>query len=720
MIEFDLHTTIYRSSDISKVLALAVDDSMWVKGRRGVKYLNCPLSFDIETTSFYRSKDGETYNYEQYTRLGVKMEKCSMMYVWQFGINGYCIMGRTWKEYCDMVNAIVERLELNASRRVLVYVHNLAFEFQFIRSLFLWDKVFSVDARKPVYAITNGIEYRCSYLLSGYSLAKLGEHLTKYKCSKMVGDLDYQKLRHTQTPLTAKEIGYCVNDIKVVMCYIQEEIERNGCITNIPLTKTGYVRKYCRAHCLRYIDDETQQSKRNWKYANTIQSLKLDGLTEFNMLQRAFCGGFTHANAKYVGETLNDVDSYDFTSSYPAVMLTEKYPMSAGRIVPCVNTRQFKYLVDNYLCVFDVELFDVMTSDANENIISTSKCFIKEEATANNGRLVCARRVAMTVTSVDYKCIKQFYTWSDIKIGRMIVYKADYLPKSFIQSIIHLYKLKTTLKGVKGKEVEYLSSKEMLNSCYGMCVTNPLRDEYVYNNEEWDTRELTDKEKLEALDKYNRSKNRFLSYAWGVFVTAYARRNLYTGIKSCGNDYVYSDTDSVKTLKGDRHRAYFDTYNNAVRDKLHKMCNHYNIPFEDVEPRTIKGVSKLIGVWDYEGCYSRFKTLGAKRYLTEMDGEISMTVSGVNKKTAIPYLLKKYGNDGIWDAFTDYLDIPPTAAGKKIHTYVDYEQKGFITDYMGQTSAFETKSGVHLEPTGYTLNLSKIYLNYLMGIRFKR
>ena len=119
-----------------------------------------------------------------------------------------------------------------------------------------------------------------------------------------------------------------------------------------------------------------------------------------------------------------------------------------------------------------------------------------------------------------------------------------------MKSILHLYANKTTLKGVKGKEVEYLNSKEMLNSCYGMCVTNPLRDEFTYNGD-WDVSHLTADEINETLVKYNDSRNRFLFYPWGVFVTAYARRNLFTGIYECGDDYIYSATDSLnlKTVK---------------------------------------------------------------------------------------------------------------------------------------------------------------------------
>ena len=32
----------------------------------------------------------------------------------------------------------------------------------------------------------------------------------------MVGDMDYKKIRNSETTLTEKEIGYCINDVKAV------------------------------------------------------------------------------------------------------------------------------------------------------------------------------------------------------------------------------------------------------------------------------------------------------------------------------------------------------------------------------------------------------------------------------------------------------------------------------------------------------------------------
>ena len=172
------------------------------------------------------------------------------MYEWTLGINGYVLIGRRWEEFMTVCEYIHKSYSLDDKNILIIYVHNLSFEFQFLRKRFNWKSVFSLDERKPIRALTDmGIEFRCSYLLSGYSLAKLAEQLTEYSVEKMVGDLDYNLVRHAGTPLTEKELKYCINDVLVAMAFIAEKIHKDGDITQIQLTKTGYVRDYCRKEC---------------------------------------------------------------------------------------------------------------------------------------------------------------------------------------------------------------------------------------------------------------------------------------------------------------------------------------------------------------------------------------------------------------------------------------------------------------------------------------
>lgn len=703
------------AKDIRLILQNAVCESDFKSNAKGVKLCNLPFSFDIETTSFERENNGKT-------------EKLAAMYVWQFGVNGYVIIGRFWSEFVEMVKTISKVLQLNENKRIIVYIHNLSFEFQFIRKMFDWINVFSIEERRPLYALSvDGVEFRCSYLLSGYNLATVAKNLVKYKIKKLVGDLDYSLIRHSETPLNENEIAYCVNDVKIVMLYIKEYLENVRNIHSIPLTKTGGVRKFCRKECFTIVTDSGKKVN-NYDYKHLINGLKIKDLSEFNAMQRAFCGGFTHANANYVNKVITGVASYDFTSSYPAVMVAEKYPMTYGVKMQFKSNATFENLIrqNKYCVIFDVEFNDICANDIYENYISVSKCIDKEKHVENNGRLVCAKRITLTITEIDFLIIRKNYNFSSYRIGTAYVYGKEYLPTEFVKAILQLYKKKTELKGVDGMENEYLNSKEMLNSCYGMCVTSPLRNTITYKNNIWDTDILSENEKREMLLKYNLSENRFLFYLWGVYVTSYARRNLWSGILNIKNDYIYSDTDSIKFINADRHKEYFAAYNAAIENKLKTACQFHKIDYSLCAPQTIKGKTKVLGVWDFEGVYNKFKTLGAKRYLVNekdaltVDGkkfDFSLTVSGINKKKAIPYLLEKYGENGIFDAFDNYLYLPPNYSGKNILTYIDYETDGLITDYLGNTKEFHELSSVNLSPSDYTLNLSVLFLQYLGGLR---
>ena len=728
--KFSLHTEkIYKPSEVLEVLHLAIKESYIIGNNKGIYYYNIPCSFDIETSSFYIDENDHTIDYStKKERLQIDSkynpDKRAVMYIWQLGLNGYVIVGRTWKEFTDTINTITTTLGLNEKKRLMIFVHNLSYEFQFICKRFNWFKVFAIDLRTPIYAITDSfIEFRCSYLLSGYSLANLPKQLNKYHVEKMTGDLDYSIIRTPLTPLTDKEMKYCVNDVLVVMAWIQEQIETEKSLLNLPITKTGYVRKYCKKNCL-YLKNS---HKRNMKYYKRISHLTISNLKEFNLLQRAFSGGFTHANAYYTGDVLHNVSSYDFTSSYPYVMLSEQFPMSRGVEVKITSKEQFEKLCNEYCCIFDIAFTNIMTSETNDNPLSVSKCWKTQDVVENNGRVVSAKYLITTITNVDFSYIKQFYSWETIQVTNFYIYKKEYLPTELVDCILTLYEKKTTLKGVEGMEVEYLKSKEMLNSIYGMSVTNPLRDEYLYEDI-WETIESDDIEKQSMLEQHNKSRNRFLFYPWGVFVTSYARRNLFTGIKAIGDDYIYSDTDSIKLLNGDKHKAYFSAYNQIVVDKLQKAMEYHGFSIDRCKPKTIKGVEKLIGVWDFEGVYNSFKTLGAKRYMVEEKDalkvgsnsyNVSLTVSGINKRVAIPYLVKECSGDisKVFDMFKEGLIIPPQETGKNLHSYGDFEITGLLYDYNGVPYEYNEKSFIHLEPTGYELSLAKMYVDYLRNIK---
>jgi hypothetical protein len=413
-----------------------------------------------------------------------------------------------------------------------------------------------------------------------------------------------------------------------------------------------------------------------------------------------------------------DVGSADLTSSYPFAMVGQYFPMTKGEYIGSVEDNTlFNHYLSKYCCLFDVQFTNLLPILEFENYLSESRCSIVGNRVVNNGRVVSADECTTTVTELDYDTISKFYTWDSVKIMNMRVYHRGYLPKALILAVLNMYKDKTELKGVEGKEIEYLVSKNMINASFGMMVTAIVRDEFQYSDEWFRKGADVDSQ----LAGYNKNFNRFLYYGWGVWVTAHARHNLFSAILEFGNDYVYSDTDSIKGINFNDHLPYFRKYNDVVFQKLLDMCNHYHIPFSMCRPCTKKGEPKLIGVWDIEKGYKRFKTVGAKRYIYEYeDGHMDMTVSGLNKKKAMPYLLESNDNikELVFEKFGEGMYVPPEHTGKYTLTYIEDELKGVLVDYLGEKCEFHEYSSIHMEKQSYFMSLIGDYIKFLKGVQY--
>ena len=716
---------------------------IYKKGRKNARfYLNISTAFDIEVTSFFRHKengsimDVKTAENIPESTLRRKWEKIAIMYAWVFAYDGHAFTGRTWDEFIELLKIVKNYHGLGGGRYLICGVHNLGYEFQFIRKRLEWEDVFAVKDRTPVYARSkDGFEFRCTLILSGYSLAKVGEHLQKYKVEKLVGDLDYLKLRHSKTPLTEdKEWKYIVNDGLIVSAYIQELIEENKRIVWIPLTKTGFVRRYLRKKC--YFNGRSNHKidlDNSFKsYRRIMLACTIDGAREYNLLKRAFTGAIVHANTYASNILLENVRSMDETSAYPTQIAIGFFPFGKGEWVMPKSKEEFDYFISKKACLMDVSFYNIEKSQNWESIISTSKCDIKEDFEEDNGRLIRAKRIRIAITEVDYSVFRKFYKWEKMRIHQMMIYEKRRLPSRFVNAVLDLYADKTTLKGVEGKESEYMHAKENCNAVYGCCVTDVCQSKNEYKNGEW-VKTPCDVEK--EIERYNYSENRFLCYQWGVWVTSLARRALASAIYSIGNnsdtiggDYCYSDTDSVKFLNPEKHQKYFDQYNKWMINELKKASKYHRIPLEKFMPKTIKGEEKPLGVWDFDGDYARFKTLGAKRYAVEYPEEHtitlkdgtkyktrhSLTIAGVNKTSAIPYI-EKHEKDFFDFMRFDYV-FNEECCGKNLHTYIDEEKSGILTDYLGNECEFDELSSIHMMSTTYKMTASDDYSRLLQII----
>lgn len=701
-------------------------------------YINVASAFDTEASSFI----------DERTELEV-----GLCYVWMFGIGDTVVYGRELPEFinlCHSLNAWLKR----EKKTLISYIHFTKYDFSFIKYLLPWKQVFLHKARYPLYFRYGNIEFRDSLVLAGgRSLAKCGADLRK-PVHKAVGDLDYNLIRHPQTPLTPLEQHYCEMDIRVLIAYIREKIEDEGSIDKIPYTNTGYVRRYVKAKCFE-----------NREHYLSI----MDGLTltpdAYLQCEKAFAGGAVGPNIHRVGfvdkdrvftpKVFHDVWSYDIKSSYPYVMVTQYYPMQYPIPIPDKQAaNMLAHNLENYCCLFTLELFDVVGRTNYCFPISRHKCNDCIGEVVASGRVLSAAYISINVTELDFETIMRFYdAEGGIRVSRFRIFQRGRLPQPIVESVIKFFNDKTTLDGIPDRKADYMISKNMLNACYGMMVEKVVRALLDFINGEGFV--SGGKDYVKQIDEYNNKESRFLYYPWGVWVTAWARYRLYDAIYHVGDDYIYCDTDSVKLINGEKHVDYFKTANMLAHKAIEETANMLAMPIDYIAPRSPKGEQKWLGVWEKEFEAVRFQTLGAKRYLVQYDTwtpeqdtfyrthkkvnkqwvecsfegveywrnyaenvPLELTVAGSNKIGTLAYMLKLADETGkdVFDLFTPSLVIPAEYAKRTVAKFIDEERCGYVTDYLGNNYYYNALSGVYIKPTGYSFSITEEMLDAVLSL----
>lgn len=637
------------------------------------------------------------------------------------------MMGRTWEEWITAMQRISEAAGDGA---VLIFVHNLSYEFSFIRGLFHFaaEDVLILKPRVPLYAKTDNIEFRCSAKLTDRPLEKFLKDM-EVEHQKLSGDeYSYSKIRYPWTPLTEYELEYAQNDVLGLYEGLKTMMEHDGDRLNtLPLTSTGYVRRMAR-----------QAINSDWRLTRN-ESLPTYEVS--CLLREAFRGGDTHANRYFVGDHIRGtIHSYDRSSSYPDVLVHCKYPVKPFKpvyratIEDVLENINAGYSVIFRCCLLPapghdrIELKDKYWGDP---YIPKDKCRSIVDGRYDNGRVLSAKYLEISLTEVDYTIINETYEFTaeipkSDEVENVYIAKKGYLSTAFRNLIIELYKAKTGLKGIPSKRFEYDASKRRINAFYGMAAQNPLKeilyymedapDDMLYISDEY---QKTAQE-VEEIRRYEHDKfqeRAVLSYAVGVYCTAYARYRLYEGIKlvhsqQLGQGFVYCDTDSVKYI-GD---VDWTKFNNArIRD-----CKRTHAFAED-----IKGNIHYMGVFEKEKDMSEFKTLGAKKYLYKDSEGLHMTLAGVtkddddqlrdgahelqriaNERSVISRLS---GDDGVIDPF-DLFDNPEL--GEDGVTF--YDSGGLMAEYNDEASHYEMIDGhkimitpsVSLLPSSYTIGIT--------------
>ena len=660
-----------------------------IKGKRK-QYDNNIYTFDIETSSYYILYD-KIYSAIEYDKLSEEDKKNTIkkshMYIWMFGINDVVYYGRTW----DELTKFLLKLDESVPELKYVFIHNLAFEFQYLKSHYNFSDVNARKSHKVITAIMSdyNIQLRCSYMMSNVALKYLPSQF-KLPVEKKVGDLDYNLIRNPNTPLTDLELGYCEYDCLVLYYYIKRELEVYEDVKHLPITSTGKVRRELQ----ELVRNNYGYKRRVYKAINTNPII-------YNRLTECFMGGYTHSNWIYTDEVLKNIDSYDIASSYPYVLCTFKYPSS--EFIKCNITKR-EHMSKRFCYILVVKFRDVKCKYYN-NFISASKCRNLKGARYDNGRIIEAKEFEMTLTDIDFYFYLDTYK-CEYEIIESYYANKSFLPRDLINFILDKYVGKTKLKGIEESEMEYGRIKAMYNSIYGMSVTNNIRDNVIYHNEDgsWSEEKLTNEEIIEKL-LYEKKKS-FLSFAYGVWVTAYARNNLLRRVIELDEYVVYCDTDSCKVMQG-YNKNVFNDYNEKVQKRIETVSKLLKIDINKFSPSDIKGINHTMGIFEIETkkdniyTYDEFITQGAKKYAYKINDKIHITVAGVPKQGASA--LKTL------DDFRDDFIFKYEDTSKNLLMYTENQEPLIVTDYLGNTYKITDKTGCCILPNSYELSKSLDY-----------
>lgn len=576
------------------------------------KYKDLFCAFDIESTN------------------DLELQQ-AFMYIWQFQIEDCTIIGREWSEWLTFCERLTEQLQQD--EYIMVYVYNLSYEFSFIKGVygFTPEEVFCIQPRKVLKCeMLDHIEFRCSYLLTNMNLATFTKKMgVKEKLSG--DDYDYNKQRYPWTELSDQELEYCITDVEslVKALKVYFAIENDSYYT-IPLTSTGYVRRDCKAAMRHFNRGELK---------NMLPDYDI-----YVLLKQAFRGGNTHANRYYSEEILENVSSYDRVSSYPDVMINELFPMSPWIREDDINIERAcrKIFKQKRACLLRVSFKNIRLRDPMDGCpyIPKHKCRNLSHHYNDNGRILWADFLEISLTDIDFKIILQQYKFDAAAIHDFYHCRYGRLPKALRDVIGKYYQDKTELKGIKEQELFYMLSKAKLNSIYGMSVQDICKRNILYENDQFKfDDELSDQE------LYDKTiQKAFICYAWGVWTTARAREQLQIAINMTGDNFVYCDTDSVKFI--DDGSVSFDKYNNSRKQDSIKNGGV-------ATDRT--GKEYYLGLYDYEGTYKRFITMGAKKYAYEDPaGQLHITVAGCSKSKGAKELASRGGLEAFQEGFTFY------------------------------------------------------------------
>lgn len=687
--------------------------------------------------------------------------------------------------------------------RLKMFGFNSPYDLMFVKNFFPNAEPFigSTPSEAISWNLTPNIEFLDAQALVGNQSLK--RTLEDYNIFIPKDGINHDIFRSPDTPLTDIELGYALDDVYYLDKFIENKLEMDkdiySYVGDLPYTKTQEVVAYMDIvktekaeisyedalkifgkkllRCDKKLEYKIEyKGKKIWHngkvwyfkkvkdnkkpFAFTKWAIESDIIKkrvgqnlnnregfeeEYDMLRKAFSGGFTHANVAMLGRIVNNVVCTDLSSAYPSEMLTQKFVYAYDEIVDNTdfydpNTRtitndKYGYLLDitiknlkpkrSFGAISKHKCDDIDFDEDNSKFFEENKYDCIEY---DNGRVMRAKYLTLHCLDIDINNWSKIYDWDKIIFHKVRRGKKYYLSDTVISTICHFYDFKCeykTLEAVYKNDPEKYAyyhakltlSKQKLNSVYGLSVKDRRRFK-VDEQLKLPNQQYTYEELLENFYNKECKYNTLLPYAIGPQVTAYSRRRIFDVVSKIPDDkFVYSDTDSIYYINDEAVNKAIKDYNVLMRADLDASFARNHIDYSKWYKDEAKTKEAFPSKYDIDDPVDGFCTTGAKRYikfdfLEDGDWDVHATIAGVSKQVARDFF-KKHASS-IYECrnlFVNKFFIPTDESKKKVHRYVNNDKirtltlpDGCVVEFGSYVSLFDTSFEI-----SYTSTMIRVF-----------
>lgn len=417
----------------------------------------------------------------------------------------------------------------------VVFFHNLKFDGMFLLDYYLKQGIVPINPNDKIadnqlkciisdmgifYKIDvlyqTKVEYRDSFKLIPLDVASIPKAFN-LSISKLSMNYEEHKTDDDNEP-TDDDLSYLYNDCKIVKDALRIMLDRQMNKITLGSNALAWYKRTC------------ENFKRKFPRLTPIEDRDI---------RQSYKGGWCYCNPQYVKKKVGAGRVYDVNSMYPWAMRynTLPYGMPVYFTGPYNDDPLFPLWVAciRIDCKIKDGLYPCIQLKNNPRYIETEYISDTEGPTI------------MTITSIDYKLIKDTY---NIRYEEWIGgYKFRASNSLFNEYIDYWYGQKETHDREGNKAMKTID-KFMLNMLYGKFGSNPKKDVKIPYIE----KDMVKFKRLEMPEKYD-------GYvAVASFITSYCRDKIIRAANACGSRFLYADTDSLHILGNDEPDIEIDSY----------------------------------------------------------------------------------------------------------------------------------------------------------------